>query len=562
MSAPTLATRPADTPPSGTPSRRAIESLRWTWRSLTSMRTALLLLFLLAVAAIPGSIVPQSRTNPIAVSDFAQRRPGLAPLYRRLDLFDVFGSPWFAAIYLLLMVSLVGCIVPRLIRHAAAMRTAPPRAPTRLGRLGSVRNWTLPAEDGSGGGAGDRAFADATAALRSRRYRVLDGVDPDGRRWLAAERGRSRETGNVVFHIAVLVVLVGMAATSLLGFRGTALVVVGNGFSNTVTQYDGISSGRLVAKDDLTPFSLALTDFTVRFEEQTPSQIGAARDFDATLDVTPEPGARTVTDHLRVNHPLHIGSDEVHLIGHGYAPVLTVRDARGEIAFSGPAPFLPQDGNFTSLGVVKVPDARGSGAAPGQIGLQGLFLPSAVLDPTRGPVSTFPDALNPALFLTAYVGDLGLDTGTPQSVYTLDTHRLRQLTTGDGQPFRKAMSIGQTVTLPAGAGTVRFDGYRRWVNLQVSSRPGTDVVLAGALLALAGLTVSLFVPRRRAWLRVDPGSGHDAGRIVITLAGLDQRAPSGHRTTEGLDADLDEVAGRTRGPVLGSTESGSQERTP
>jgi len=153
----------------------------------------------------------------------------------------------------------------------------------------------------------------------------------------------------------------------------------------------------------------------VRFEESGPTK-GAAREFDASMQVSPAPGAPAMTEHLKVNHPLLLGDEQVHLLGHGYAPIVTVKDGTGKVAWSGPVPFLPQDGNFSSTGVVKVPDAR-----PQQIGLQGLFLPSAYIDPTRGPISVFPDAENPALVLTAYVGDLGMDTGTPQSVYSLDT---------------------------------------------------------------------------------------------------------------------------------------------
>lgn len=35
--------------------------LRWAWTQLTSMRTALFLLLLLAVAAVPGSLFPSAR---------------------------------------------------------------------------------------------------------------------------------------------------------------------------------------------------------------------------------------------------------------------------------------------------------------------------------------------------------------------------------------------------------------------------------------------------------------------------------------------------------------------
>jgi cytochrome c biogenesis protein len=527
-------------PPTGR-LRPVIDWARWSWRQLTSMRTALLLLFLLALAAIPGSIVPQTRINPIAVVDFGTRHPHLAPWYHRLGLFDVFGSPWFAAIYLLLMVSLVGCIVPRLGKHVKAIRAIPPKAPQRLRRLPAHREWstgdstqtdsTHTDSTQTDSAELDALLGNAKAAFKRQHYRVLEGADADGRRWVSAERGRHRETGNLLFHIAVLVVLLGMAVVSLFGFKGTALVIVGNGFSNTITQYDGYTAGRLFKPSRLVPFSLAFTNFVVKFEESGATK-GAAREFDATMQVTPEPGAATVTDHLKVNHPLHIGNEQVHLIGHGYAPVVTVRDGNGNVAWSGPVAFLPQDGNFSSTGVVKVPDAR-----PDQIGLSGLFLPSGYLDPVKGPISVFPDAENPALFLTAYVGDLGLDDGTPQSIYSLDTTGLRQLTSG-GQPFRVAMLPGDSEKLPDNAGTVTYEGYKRWANLQISSRPGTMIVLVGAIAALAGLMGSLFIPRRRAWVRVE----NDAGRTVIVLAGLDQRTSGGERVSEGLTVDLTRIA--------------------
>ena len=78
--------------------------LRWGWRQLTSMRVALILLFALAVASVPGSILPQRGNNPLLVDEWIDQRPTLGPLLDRLGFFDVYGAPWFAAIYLLLFV--------------------------------------------------------------------------------------------------------------------------------------------------------------------------------------------------------------------------------------------------------------------------------------------------------------------------------------------------------------------------------------------------------------------------------------------------------------------------
>ena len=109
--------------------------LKWAWRQLTSMRVALVLLFLLALGSVPGSMLPQQGTNPAGVQQYFASHPALAPLLSRLGLFNVFGAPWFAAIYLLLFASLVGCVVPRTFRLVGSARALPPRAPRHLTRL-------------------------------------------------------------------------------------------------------------------------------------------------------------------------------------------------------------------------------------------------------------------------------------------------------------------------------------------------------------------------------------------------------------------------------------------
>ncbi len=516
----------------------ALALARWGWRQLTSMRTALLLLFLLALASVPGSVIPQRKVNPVAVTDFAASNPGLARWYERFGLFDVFGSPWFAAIYLLLLVSLLGCVLPRTFQHWRTMRSRPPVAPRHLDRLTAHRTWSAETDP-------DDAVAAAARQLRSRRYRVVVDAPADGTPGgsVSAERGYLREVGNLLFHVAIVVVLVGVAIGTLFGFRGTALVVAGSGFANTVTQYDSYQAGQLFEDTQLPPFALTVKDFEVRWETQG-EQRGSPRDFDATLAYTSRPGAPTRPYHLRSNHPLRVDGALVHLLGHGYAPRFTVRDGRGDVAFSGPVPFLPQDGRFSSTGVVKAPDAR-----PSQLGFQGFFLPTAVIDPQRGPVSAFPDALRPSVFLTAYHGDLGLDTGVPQSVYRLETGRLTQFQASNGDPFRAALEPGQTAKLPGGAGTIRFDGVTRWVNLQVSRNPGEPVALVGAGLALGGLLLSLVVRRRRVWVRVR----QDGGRTVVAVAGLDKGERLGGSAAASDDAggdlatEIDLVAASLRG---------------
>jgi cytochrome c biogenesis protein len=403
-------------------------------------------------------------------------------------------------------------VVPRSRRHLAAVRAVPPPAPRNLERMPESTRWetSLPP---------DEALAAGRGVLRRRRFRTTGDATT-----VSAEKGHLSETGNLVFHVAMLGFLVAVALGSFYGFHGRVVVAEGQGFANAVSQYDDFEPGTLFDPSDLEPFVVTLDDFHATFARDG-DQRGAPRSFDAQVTYQEGAQGRPQSYDLRVNHPLVVDGTKVFLVNHGYAPRFTVRDGNGDVAWSGPVPFLQQDGNFTSSGVVKAPDAR-----PTQLGLEGLFLPTATVDPERGPRSAFPAPRNPGVFLTAYEGDLGLDSGLPQSVYELDKDGLTQLRE-DGEPFRVALAPGETRQLPGGVGSVTFDGVSRWAQLDVADDPGSTVALGSAVAALAGLTASLFVRRRRVWVRVAPGA---SGRTVVEVGGL-PRAESHGFTDEFAD---------------------------
>jgi cytochrome c biogenesis protein len=509
-------------PPSAPPALSPVELARWAWRQLTSMRTALVLLFLLALAAVPGSVVPQRNIDSVKVSQWQDRHQQLTPIYDKLGLFDVYGSVWFSAIYILLMVSLVGCFLPRLRIYWRALRAQPPRAPRNLTRLPESRTFETDEDV-------DVVTARATRVLRRRRFRV---VERDGA--VCAERGYLREAGNLLFHLAVLVVLVGFASGQLFGYKGSVVTVVGSGFANTLSQYDDFDPGALFSPDDLQPLSFDVDDFHVTFLTDGP-EMGQPKSFDADVTYRSSPGASPKKYDLAVNHPLQVDGTSVFLVGHGYAPVVTVRDGNGDVAYKGPVVFLPQDSSFKSVGVIKVP-----GAKPEQLGFEGVFLPTYGFTMARGPFSQFPDTLDPVLSLVPYHGDLGLDQGTPQSVYTLDKKGMKTYPSADpkrlGPDARIKLDEGQTVKLPDGNGSIRFDGVQRWVKLQVSHQPGKGWALGGVVIGILGLMGSLFIRPRRAWVRATRRDG----RTVVELAGLDRS--SGGDLSDEVDELHDEIA--------------------
>lgn len=532
--------------------------MRWGWRQLTSMRTALVLLLLLAIAAVPGSLVPQRTADPNGVTQYYRNNPDLAPILDGLQLFDVYTSVWFSAIYILLFISLIGCVIPRTRHHGKALRARPPRTPARLSRLDDHREQVVElAADADAAAAANAAIETAAEQLRASGYRV-ERYDGGGALSVSAERGYLRETGNLVFHTALIGVLLAVGIGGGFTYTGQSVIIEGRTFVNTLLDYASFNPGRFVDAEKLVPYSLTLDSFDVTYQPSGTQGAGQAGDFAANL-TTQLVGEQAQSGVVRVNHPLDMAGDRIYLMGNGYAPSLTIRNAQDEVVFSESVPFLPQDTNMTSLGVVKVTDGM-----PQQLGLVGFFYPTQLLMQSGAYTSAYPALVNPVMTLEVYQGDLGIDDGTPRSVYTLDTGGMEKIA-GRGVDGAATIELapGQTADLPDGLGTITFEnaspagaeGYeesvKRYVSLSIHRDLAAPWVLAFAVLALAGLLAALFVPRRRMWVRVTP-EGHTVSIEYAalargedpTLAGaLDQFA---QRHGEALEARLSAAqAGRS-----------------
>ncbi|MGW0590636.1 cytochrome c biogenesis protein ResB [Streptosporangium sp. NPDC002607] len=480
---------------------------RWFWRTLTSMRIALILLFLFALASIPGSIWPQRGVSDAKVFQYFEDSPRLAEWLDRFWLFDVFRAPWFAAIYLLLFLSLIGCVLPRTMTHLRELRRKPPAAPRNLGRLPQHASFEAPL-----------TVEEAAATLRAKRFRVITGPG-----WVAGEKGYLRETGNLLFHVSLLGLLLAVGIGTLYGYRGNVLVVEGEGFANTVAAYDRYMPGQQVNAESLEPFSFTVEDFQASYIAKG-EKTGQPLDFEARLKVEDAPGAPVRDYVLKVNEPLNVNGTQSYLIDHGYAPTFRITDGKGQVAFDGPVPCLVvQPANFTSECVIKVPDAQ-----PEQLGLLIGFLPTTVPVGSEW-VSVFPGAANPtAQVYGAFAGDLGLKDGRPQSVYELDPESLKKM-----KPLvMKAdpLAVNEKLTLPDGMGSIEFTGVREWIALQITYDPGRIPAFVASVLAVAGLVLALTVRRRRVWVRVRDEAGRPEGESrQVEVGGLTR--------TEGGDFD-------------------------
>ncbi|MCV7230320.1 cytochrome c biogenesis protein ResB [Mycolicibacterium komossense] len=538
------------------PLRLLGEKLRNAWRTLTSMGTALVLLFLLALGAVPGAMLPQRSLNAAKVDQYIADHSLIGPWLDRFQFFDVFSSFWFTSIYVLLFISLVGCLTPRIIEHARSMRAVPVPAPRNLARLPKHAEAQV---------AGD---PDATAAamverLRGWRKVVRTDTENSGATEISAEKGYLREFGNLVFHFSLLGLLVAVAAGKMFGYEGNVIVIAdsGPGFcSASPAAFDSFRAGNTVDGTSLYPMCIRVNDFQA---EYLPS--GQARSFAANIDYQAGDDLQTGAwqpYRLEVNHPLRVGGDRVYLQGHGYAPTFTVTFPDGQTRTQ-TVQFRPDEAlTLLSSGVVRFDPPGGTypdadERRKHQIAIQGLFAPTEQLD-GKLLSSSFPAMNDPAVAIDIYRGDAGLDTGRPQSLFTLDPRLIDQkrLT----KLSRVNLKAGEQVRLDDGM-VVRFDGATPFVNLQVSHDPGQVWVLLFALTMMGGLVVSLLIRRRRIWVRISPASanGDGDGTVNVELGGLARTDNSGwgdefERLTGRLLAGLESPAAGTAAAAEASRE--------
>jgi len=476
------------------------------------MRTALILLFLLAVAAVPGSLLPQRPLNPDKTASYLQSHGSWGRLLDHLGFFDVFGSVWFAAIYLLLFVSLVGCLIPRIRLHAKAVARKPLAAPRNLSKLPEAGTFES--------GLAASEYAVVARRTLGRRWRVVTRAEDSGAVTLSAEKGYSRETGNLLFHVALLVSLLLIAVGRLYSYQGARIVSEGKdqGFCNTISSYDNWRPGRFAAEGKIRPgpFCLEVNKFVATYTSE-----GEASKFRADVSYTKGTSSTPVNTTITVNHPLRLEGDRVYLIGHGFSPSVTVRRPDGTVVSTGPTAFVPENAStFLSQGVFKL---QGKPGAKQDVGISGLFAPTPLETAPGVFTSASPQVDNPLLGIFVYTGDLNYE-GQPQSVYTLDTTKMKQI-------GKANLLVGQTKTFPNGV-SVTFDGWVPWVSLQVSHDPSQGYLLFSALGMVIGLMGSLGIRRRRIWLRMTPsGDGSAGSPTVVSVGGL-ARSDSGNFTTE------------------------------
>jgi cytochrome c biogenesis protein len=487
------------------------------WRWLTRMRTALYLLGALALMSVIGTLVPQEPNVPSTVLEWREGESGPGVLVSQLldafGAFDVYGSPLFNALLLLLYLSLTACLIPRIRAWIRLVRRSQPPLIRHLGRQDASAELVTDATP-------DQVHATATQLLRRRRWRVRTGpIDPSATAGdaasaatpaharkpdqVAAEKGLvSREGGSLLFHLSFYVLLGAIVFGQLMTFEGQRGVVEGEpGFRDTAVSYWSYAPGRWFGEGDHAGWRLDLDEFHVDWVRD-PMAAGAGQptEFRSEVTITPEEG-EPYEATIDSNRPIDVEGMQVTQLDWGYAPRVVV-EVDGEVVHDGFITPQVEDGG-AYRGAVKAP------AADPDVGLEIFLYPFAPDDDETGrPIPTgapWDDA--PMLLFRQWRGDLQLGA-TQQTLNELDTSALES----EGGAY---LRLGQRIEV--GDVTIAFPELRRWAGLQVSSRPAIPALLGGAVLLVVGLVASLYAYRRRLWVL----ARHDeeTGRTVVTVAG-------------------------------------------
>lgn len=408
------------------------------WRFFTSLKLTIFLLMGLAAVSIIGTIIPQGTPPPAEyIQTISQTR---FQLYSRLGFFDMYHSWWFILLLCLLTTNLVACTLRRLPHDWKAMTDPTPTLDEGTEKtLPFSRSWKVE------GSAAELKRAAVDIIKAGFAEPIVTKVDNEYH--LFAQTGRYSRLGVHLLHAGIVVVFIGAALSSILGFKGFVWLEEGE-TATAVTS----SSGMTV---DL-GFSVRCDSFSVAYYDN-----GAPREYRSVLSVIEN--GRTVIEKrpLIVNGPLTYKGITFYQSGYGPA---------------GPAVFRLSSRDRKSGSVTRFSIREG----------ETVVLPDGqalrIIAYTRDISRHIPRLSGPALRLEIVSRD----------------GRSRELLLVANHPYLYDTRDDRILNLE------RID--QKWrTGLQVARDPGVGVVWAGCILLVGGLFMAFFFSHSRIWVRIGGG---------------------------------------------------------
>jgi len=538
------------------------DPLRWAWQLLTNVKFALVLVGTAALLGLLGVVIPQvpgpMRGNAAAKSAWLElRRNDFGPftgLMDRAGLFDVFHTTWFNGLWLLIIVAVTVCTVSRF-------------QPTWR----SVQRPTKRVGDAYFAGAHHRASFTHTggaeaveALLKKRRFRVERTHEAGGATFFFAERFAWSQYGTFLSHLALLMLLIGGLLTKLAGFDRTFVLAE---TTPAAPVFDAPGPGQLF----------------VRMVDASRGKDAAGNVIDFHSVVELRKGDRVVTCTTTVNDPcsafgyrvhqaaffddiarLRIAAPDGRLLYDDVldfdsesvaVPRLRVTDGSGATLFDQDLPQMDTDpgaspGREDDLAVAVLAFPRAADAAANdlvsyavswhvvagklRVAISGenlapreLDLKNAVTD--RGYRIEYVDARSiPAI----RVGDM------PGAQTTDGGVAVQMPRDGNGRPYLFVTGVdADSVVLEAGRPvrastgyTYTFGGQVEASGVSVRRDPGDTFIWVAVAMAMVGLAITFYVPRRRLWVKVTESRTY--------LAGVAERSTRFSRELRMMGAEL------------------------
>jgi len=444
--------RPAIPRPSAAPPRRAaVPPHVWLFRRLTSMRTALTLLFVLGLLTLAGTLlvqVPSGVAGNHAVyaewlNTVRPRYGGWTDVLDKLGLFSVFSSLWFRGTVLLLVASVVMCSARRM---PGLWRTATKPRMVMTDAFFERAPHTAKIAAGEDTGA---ALAALGGAFRKNRFHVA--VERDGEDvHVCADRFRWSPFGRVAVHVSFIVILIGAVLTGTGGFRDESFAV---------------PIGSRVDVGHGTGLAVEAKSFV---DSYYPS--GPPREYVSRLALY-RGGARVTEQTARVNHPVRYDGVTFYQSFFGPAVMMRASTPDGRVVFD--------------QGVAQPYSSRDERDVIGRFALPRQGLTAFVVSPASGAT------------------DPGIPTGETQ----LEVYKA-----GDNAPVGiRALAPGRPTTIAGVDFTFMREG--EFTGLIVAHDPGAIVVWIGATLLVLGLFTAFFFPHRR--IRAVVRRGTDGSEIAV-----------------------------------------------
>jgi cytochrome c biogenesis protein len=524
---------PARTVPASSFKPGGLDPLRWLWNLLTNVKFALVLVGTAAAAGFVGVVVPQMpgpmRGNPAARSAWLElQREDFGPftgLMETAGLFEVFHSTWFNGLWVLIIVAVTVCTVSRFRPTWRSVQSPQKTVPDSYFERAHHRA----AFSHSGG-------AEALeAALKRRHYSVERTRSDGGSTYLFAERFGWSHYGTFVSHLALLMLLVGGLLTQFVGF------------GRTLALAESMPGAPVFSDPGSRQMFVTMLDSVRRIDDD-----GNIIDYRSHLEVTR--GDESVQCTATVNDPCHAFGYRFHQAAffddvgrlrieasdgrviyddvvdfeeqRTFNPRIRIEDGEGNVIHDA---ALPQSATFpgatdsrdddAGVGPLMLPLTPGEPANPL---MQYLFAWQIVdgamrvgFGPPDAPARELPEGepVEAAGHTVTFLGPEAVPAiqfaDMPGAITEDGSVTVQMLHDSAGEAYLYVVGIDlDDQVLPAGEPVqtesfrYTFRGQLEGAGIDIRRDPGDTFIWLAVGMAIIGLAITFYVPRRRLWLKV------------------------------------------------------------